>query len=298
MMKYYYLNSEKKPQGPYSKEEMQSFLNSGVINDKTLAAVAGDSKWKALSELFSSEEQEECSTWNTELGNCPHCKLALEGKSVPENCPGCGHGRQGHSKGLWGAFIYAIKNSFNWKGRATRTEFWGFYLFYYIIYQVLNAISNALIPSGANEALQKSVDSDDLGQMVEGIATYFQDATVIVILSLTSIIWLVFLFPFLSVSVRRLHDTGRSAFAVIFGSVAYIAFMGSFIWFIGVMMCNLADTEVMEPSDMPDFTFAMLSLMVNSLILFVMHIYLFIMMLIPSQKGPNKYGPSTVYPRG
>lgn len=295
MMKYYYLNSEKKPQGPYSKEEMQSFLNSGVINDKTLAAVAGDSKWKALSELFSSEEQEECSTWNTELGNCPHCKLALEGKSVPENCPGCGHGIQGHSKGLWGAFIYAIKNSFNWKGRATRTEFWGFYLFYYIINQAVNVIINALIPSDVNRALEKSAESDDLGQIMEGFAAYFQDSIVFATLLFAIIIWLAFLFPFLAVSVRRLHDTGRSAFAVIFGSVAYIAFMGSFIWFIGVMMCNFADTEVMEPCHMPD---SMLSLMVNSLILFVMHIYLFIMMLIPSQKGPNKYGPSTVYPRG
>lgn len=298
MMKYYYLNSEKKPQGPYSKEEMQSFLNSGAINDETLAAVAGDSKWKALKDLFSSEEQEECSTWNMELGNCPHCKLALEGKNVPENCPECGRCIQGHSKGLWGAFIYAIKNSFNWKGRATRTEFWGFYLFYYIIYQVLNAISNALIPTDADEALQKSAESEDLGQLMEGFATYFQDVSVITILSVTSIIWLAFLFPFLSVSVRRLHDTGRSAFAVIFGAISYTAFMGSVIWFIGVMMCNLADTEVMEPCNMPDFSFAMLSLMVNSMIFFAIHIYLFIMMVIPSQKGPNKYGPSTIYPRG
>lgn len=294
MTKYYYLNSEKKPQGPYSKEEMQSFLNSGVINGETLAAVAGGSKWQTLSELFSSEDQEECSTWNTELGNCPHCQLALEGKDVPENCPGCGRGIQGHSKGLWGAFLYAFKNSFNWKGRATRTEFWGFYLFYYIINQAVNVIINTLIPSDVNAALEKSAESDDLGQIMEGFAAYFQDSIVFATLLFAIIIWLAFLFPFLAVSVRRLHDTGRSAFAVILGSVAYVMFMASIIWFIGVMMCNLGDTEV----SMFDFKLAGFVMLVNSGIFFVIHIYLFIMMIIPSQKGPNKYGPSTVYPRG
>ena len=80
-MKYYYLNEDKKPQGPYSESELLAFKESGLINDSTLAAVAGDAKWRPLGELLAAKVapvEEECSTWNNELGNCPHCGKMIE----------------------------------------------------------------------------------------------------------------------------------------------------------------------------------------------------------------------------
>ena len=66
IMKYYYLNEDKKPQGPYSEAELVAFKQSGMINEDTLAAAAGDSRWQRLEDLLNKETAEECSTWNKE----------------------------------------------------------------------------------------------------------------------------------------------------------------------------------------------------------------------------------------
>lgn len=297
-MKYYYLNPEKELQGPYSKEEMLSFLQTGLITGANLAAAAGDSNWKTVAELIDQEETR-CSTWNNEIGNCPYCGVRLTGPYVPEKCPDCGRGLQGHTKGLWYAFIYALKNFFNWKGRATRTEFWGFYLFYYVFYQVSNLIGNALIPAEINTQLAVAGESGNLSTVGEAFSAYFQNATVQATMGIQIIFTLVLLLPFLSVSVRRLHDTGRTAFPVIFGLFSYFALLGSTVWFVYLVMFSgkgmLLSSEGVITSD---FAFATLSLFVNLLIFGVLSIYLFIMMILPSHKGANKYGPSTIYPKG
>ena len=79
-MKYYYLNEDKKPQGPYNENELAAFKQSGLINDETLAAVAGDSKWRRLGDLLNKDVEADCSTWNIELGNvltANRCSKAL-----------------------------------------------------------------------------------------------------------------------------------------------------------------------------------------------------------------------------
>ena len=296
-MKYYYLNSAKELQGPYSKEEMLSFLQSGLINDSTLAAVAGDSSWKPFSELLDKVGND-CSTWNNAIGNCPHCHIELTSQQVPENCPDCGRGIHGHTKGLWWAFIYALKNSFNWKGRATRTEFWGFYLFYYVFYQVVNIAGNVLMPSEINEKLMSAQESGDLSVLGEAFSSYFQNGTVAVIVGAQIVFVLALVFPFLSVSVRRLHDTGRSAFSVIFGVVSYLAFVGSTVWFIYVAALSGEEIISTEGVISSNIAFALLSLLANMLIFGAVSIYLLVATLLPSQKGANKYGPSTIYPKG
>ena len=52
-MKYYYLDSEKKVQGPVSETELRVMHESGRLSDETLAAAAGDSGWKPLFTLLS-----------------------------------------------------------------------------------------------------------------------------------------------------------------------------------------------------------------------------------------------------
>lgn len=296
-MKYYYLNSAKELRGPYSKDEMLSFLQSGLINDETLSAAAGDSSWKPLSELIDKRDND-CSTWNNGIGNCPHCHVELMGQQVPENCPECGRGIQGHTKGIWWAFIYALKNSFNWKGRATRTEFWGFYLFYYVFYQVVNIAGNVLIPSDVNEKLMSAQESGDLSMLGEAFTTYFQNGTVQATVGAQIAFVLALVFPFLSVSVRRLHDTGRSAFSVIFGVVSYLVFVGSTIWFLYVAILSGDVIVSSEGVISSNSAYALLSLLVSMLVFGALSIYLFVAMLLPSQKGGNKYGPSTIYPKG
>lgn len=71
------------------------------------------------------------------------------------------------------------KKFFTFKGRATRSEFWWFYAFTIIAFYILAIIGVTFLP--------------------ETLATY-------VIL----MVWLALLIPFFSVSVRRLHDVGKS----------------------------------------------------------------------------------------
>ena len=72
-------------------------------------------------------------------------------------------------------------------GRATRSEFWWFFLFTMIVSFVVNAISTGIFLNTFNEIL----------------------------LYIPSIVSLIFTLPSLAVSARRLHDIGRSGWWVL-----------------------------------------------------------------------------------
>lgn len=78
-------------------------------------------------------------------------------------------------------YTAVIKNYAGFSGRAHRTEFWMFILFYYIAAAVLGVIG-----------------------------------TLIHFTLLSSIYSLALLVPYLAVAVRRLHDTNRSAWWILF----------------------------------------------------------------------------------
>ena len=80
--------------------------------------------------------------------------------------------------------VSTLKKSFSFKGRATRKEFWLFWLFTFIVHLLLGVV--ALLLAGS----------------VLG--------TIWGILSL--IVCIALLFPYISVAVRRFHDLGLSGF--------------------------------------------------------------------------------------
>jgi uncharacterized membrane protein YhaH (DUF805 family) len=89
-------------------------------------------------------------------------------------------------------FGEAIKTAFakfaTFEGRATRSEFWWFWLFVTIITAIPYALVFTALPS----------DGEDVGGA-------FWLWTILLI-----VLVLVFLIPYISVTVRRLHDTDRS----------------------------------------------------------------------------------------
>ena len=88
--------------------------------------------------------------------------------------------------------IYTFKNSFNFQGRASRKEFWLFTLFYIIIY----------FPISTYESVQYAINN---------FASYDVSSWDVLLSSpLTLTINLIFIFPILSLTCRRLHDTGKS----------------------------------------------------------------------------------------
>jgi uncharacterized membrane protein YhaH (DUF805 family) len=83
-------------------------------------------------------------------------------------------------------------------GRARRSEFWFFYLFYLLVYGGLYTVGLVLVLAGADRVTgEPSGPSAVLGGIVVVAAFLFALAVLV---------------PTLAVTVRRLHDTGRSGF--------------------------------------------------------------------------------------
>lgn len=93
-----------------------------------------------------------------------------------------------------GWFVTALKKYAVFSGRSRRREYWYFGLFYLILYAVL--------------------------AMVDGITGSFNFEYGIGMFS--GILTLALLIPSLSVSVRRLHDTGRSGWWVLIGVIPLV----------------------------------------------------------------------------
>ena len=266
-MKIYYLNSDKKPIGPHTKEEIISLKQAGVINDETLAAVAGDSKWRPLAQVVS-----DCSTWNKDESSV----------AAPES--------KYEELSLWACFMRGIKQYAVFKGRATRKEFWSFYLFYIIFNYAVGILGDMCMRSSTAayetkiESLSENAEFSDVFHL---LVDFFQEPAVIVGYGISSLYGLFMLIPFLSVSVRRLHDTGTSAMPVILSCIGEVAMRGSVAYIVMDMIQN-PDYLYNLSESIPQSLFVFVASLVFML---VMSIYLFIKMLLPSHQSENKYGP-------
>ena len=114
--------------------------------------------------------------------------------------------------GLVEAFTTAWRKSFDYEGKATRAEFWWFYLANFIVTLVLFFIS---IVAGFNNVyiLSPLISLYIFGQIL----------------------------PSISVSVRRVRDTGKRWTWVF---IPLIPFIGGILWII--LVCQPSDTYVQE----------------------------------------------------
>ena len=87
----------------------------------------------------------------------------------------------------------------SFSGRARRTEYWMFFLVYFVIALVIGVVEGLLSIGGY----------------------------------LTGIFALVHLLPSLGVTVRRLHDTGRSGWWILLGLIPLVGAIILIVWFVG-----------------------------------------------------------------
>jgi len=103
-------------------------------------------------------------------------------------------------------FIDTVKTKYvDFNGRAGRAEFWYYMLFYIIIALVLSLVSSFLFSSGT-EGGGRSM--------------------------LSSLLSLALLLPSLGVSIRRLHDIGKSGWWVLISLVPLIGFIVLIIFYV------------------------------------------------------------------
>ncbi len=99
---------------------------------------------------------------------------------------------------LWEATASGFKRYFDFKGRATRSEFWYFLLFFILAYVVVWLIDHLFLPPILN---LKDLPFGDL--LPGGYVDNYVGITVLLYRPIMAI-------PTLSVTVRRLHDVGIS----------------------------------------------------------------------------------------
>jgi len=108
-------------------------------------------------------------------------------------------------------FISVIKQYAVFSGRARRKEYWMFYLIYMVIYLALFAISFAAAYAG----------STTIAGIIGGLNIIFA---------------LAMFLPGLGVTVRRLHDTGRSGWMFL---IALIPLVGAIL----LLIWNVSDSQ-------------------------------------------------------
>ena len=171
-------------------------------------------------------------------------------------------------------------------GRSRRSEYWWFMLFVALVLSLPMMVS-LLMVSAVN------------GQTV---GNWLLDSVVgIVMVLIIGFTALMLLLPSLAVTVRRLHDVGRSAWwmagsialdvvATVYLDMAYSLCVGAgFLHDVG----TIEMFRSLSSSSMPAFMIAVVLYLAN----LGMAATVFIFTLLDGQHSENKYGPSPKYPR-
>ena len=152
---------------------------------------------------------------------------------------------------------------------------------------VLQIVAVSMLPTDAVAALDASLEIDHMSEQLPG--------GVLIMLFLLGIVHfllnLAVMVPQITVTVRRLHDVGRSGKWLLGYFVLVVLWVASLI----AMVASMAPYEA--TADTPDIALSFpIAFIVMLLITLASCLSIFILTVLDSQRGPNKYGPSPQYP--
>lgn len=304
-MKYFYLTPDKQTRGPYSAADLRALHAAGAIQDDTYTAAAGDATWRPYSEQTLTDDGTPAAALPVpELstpGACPFCGKEMEGVSCPAVCPHCGKTlHPGNNSNLWVNFVSCMRRYVCFRGRATRTEFWSFYLFSFLFNFAVSTIwdvAAALCMGGGINWIAR-LNIEDISFSDANIAGLIIGAVLC-----KYIFPLVFLLPTWGVLARRLHDIGHNMTGLIFNICGSALSLISLFAIIALAVPPLLNMSSMsEEAIIEYFTETHISALLLFLSMFVIGslialgagIYLFIACLLPGTRGANMYGPSAI----
>lgn len=174
-------------------------------------------------------------------------------------------------------FTQSIKTCFSkyvtFSGRASRSEYWYFFLFLF-----LGNVVATLIDSAVFDSVTTTVETTE----TSASASIENTGPV------TAIFSLAVLLPHLAVLWRRMHDTGRSGFYALLPLLLMIAAAGVLVFGIGIASSfqHGGSLDIL-------FTRATLLIVIPTLIVLMVSPLLVLWWLTrPSQPGSNRYGPN------
>lgn len=176
-------------------------------------------------------------------------------------------------------FIKCFKQYADFKGRARRREFWWFTLINFIIAFILMIcmmvpLVGSLLnnPEFMEMASNSSLDAQTYGSEFE--ADIYRQMLHTPFFYIYTIYALVVLVPGLAVTVRRLHDTGRSGWWVMLS--------------VGASIVSSIASNALQDSPAVNLLVQILCLAAN--------IVLIVWLFFDSQEGENKWGPNPKEP--
>lgn len=303
-MKYFHLSPDRTPKGPYSAAELRALRASGAISDDTLAAAAGDADWRPYRELHlearSSENSPEPPPMKPrELGACPFCGKQIEALVTPAECPHCGKTLHPGTSNPWLNFVSCMRRYACFRGRASRTEFWSFYLFYFLINLVVETVWKMVImgiydiPYDLEEQVKAA---EDIAEIKALLMPHLEGC--LVASAGEYLFPLVLALPFYGVLVRRLHDRGHSATSVVFSLIGYSGIfcgLAGFFALFSPVLLQPGQTEgllgLVAEQHITAIYAAVSAVVIGLLLVAVSGIYMLVCCLLPSKEGANKYGP-------
>jgi uncharacterized membrane protein YhaH (DUF805 family) len=158
-----------------------------------------------------------------------------------------------------------LKNYAKFSGRASRAEFWWFFLFVMLIY------FGALFAVGG---LGRGLASMNPGaDLVRGT---FSGSLIVV-----GLFWLFLFIPTLAVQIRRLHDTNRSGWWLGAFWLLYVVYMG-----LTFSLMSVAMRSPGTPPNMGGFA----AIGIFAILFFVYSIVLLVFFCLRGTPGPNRFG--------
>ena len=268
-MNYHYLNQYRQPVGPLTEEQLKDAVRrEGLLPDTPVIEEQG-SEWVRLDSLPTMAE-ELAAIENSSLGACPYCGKDITGFQMPAVCPHCGEAialPMEDRESLWRHFIFSMKKTFTLRGRATRMEYWSFVLFQNVILSLIYSFIGIFIP----------VIMVKYHPTEENWEEYLSVISVMLFLYLLPALLL--LIPYISVSIRRLHDIGASGVWIPGGILSFLTPLFAFF--------------LLEP----DTTAFAVAYALLCLVPIGIWCRIVISHFQDTQRGGNAYGPSSKYPR-
>lgn len=160
-----------------------------------------------------------------------------------------------------------FRKYFTFSGRASRSEYWWFFMFGILAHLVAGVFDGALFDSVTLES-----------QVTETSASFRAENTG----PIGALLLLALLIPTISVGWRRMHDSGRSGLYLLYPLILMVG--------LGMFLAVFGSSGASETGDLggPVALIAMLAIIVLVISPFIVLFWL----IRPSQPGPNEYGPN------
>lgn len=213
--RFFYLASDKEILGSYEYKKLQE--EPTLLKGACFAWTENFDEWKkvayfpeleALLVKEGNEGKDEVTSKNLNIPTLPPPLPEGNFASTGYNTGQKKSFMPKRKKSLWQHFVYCLKQFAVFEGRASREEFWSFILFLVLGNIALNILQTATLPFINFSSITEWISDEDYF-FISPYEFYWNR-------SFVSVYWLIFLLPLLAVTSRRLHDSGKSSWFLLF----------------------------------------------------------------------------------